>query len=84
MEGSYSRGEGRGGSGSAFGRRPKPRPAKNLVFDYKDADGLKSFVSETGKIVPRRISRLSAKQQRRLTREVKRARLMSILPFARR
>jgi small subunit ribosomal protein S18 len=89
MENSYhsrdrdrdSDGDSRGGGG--FRRRTKPRPAKDLKFDYKDAETLKAFVSESGKIVPRRVSRLSAEQQRQLTRAVKRARQASIMPFSR-
>ena len=73
-------GEGRGGG---FRRRSKPRPSKDLKFDYKDVETLKSFVSESGKIVPRRVSRLSAEQQRQLTRAIKRARQASIMPFSR-
>ena len=73
-------GEGRGGG---FRRRSKPRPSKDLKFDYKHVETLKSFVSESDKIVPRRVSRLSAEQQRQLTRAIKRARQASIMPFSR-
>ncbi len=50
-------------------------------FDYKDPQQLKYFITERGKIVPRRISGLTAKQQRRLTTAVKRARILALLPF---
>jgi len=53
----------------------------DFVFDYKDPQTLKHFITERGKIVPRRISGLSAKQQRALTQAIKRARIVALLPF---
>jgi len=50
-------------------------------INYKDTKGLKRFLSESGKILPRRRTGLSAKEQRRLTREVKRARHLALLPY---
>ncbi|MBV8885743.1 MAG: 30S ribosomal protein S18 [Chroococcidiopsidaceae cyanobacterium CP_BM_RX_35] len=50
-------------------------------IDYKDVDLLRKFVTERGKILPRRISGLTAKQQRDLTAAIKRARIMALLPF---
>ncbi len=50
-------------------------------IDYKDTKSLKRFLSESGKILPRRRTGLSAKMQRRLTREVKRARHLALLPY---
>ncbi|AFZ14587.1 SSU ribosomal protein S18P [Crinalium epipsammum PCC 9333] len=50
-------------------------------IDYKDVDLLRKFVTERGKILPRRISGLTAKQQRHLTLAIKRARLIALLPF---
>lgn len=55
--------------------------APDFEFDYKDPQTLKHFISERGKIVPRRISGLTAKQQRALTRAIKRARMISLLPY---
>jgi len=52
-----------------------------FVFDYKDPQTLRHFISERGKIVPRRISGLSAKQQRALTRAIKQARMIALLPY---
>lgn len=49
--------------------------------DYKDADLLKRFVSEKGKILPRRVTGTCAKHQRTLTGSIKRARIMALLPF---
>jgi small subunit ribosomal protein S18 len=50
-------------------------------FDYKDPQQLRHFITDRGKIVPRRISGLSAKQQRDLTRAIKRARNIALLPY---
>ncbi len=50
-------------------------------IDYKDVDLLKRFVSERGKILPRRVKGTSAKYQRKLTVAIKRARLMALLPY---
>ncbi|MES9858263.1 MAG: 30S ribosomal protein S18 [Sedimenticola sp.] len=49
--------------------------------DYKDLNLLKAFVSETGKIVPSRITGTKAKYQRKLTTAVKRARFLALLPY---
>ena len=54
---------------------------KNLVIDYKDADKLKKFVSEKGKILPRRVTGLCAKHQRKVTTDIKRARHIGLLPY---
>jgi small subunit ribosomal protein S18 len=56
-------------------------PDKDLVLDYKNPQLLKSFLSDRGKIVPARISGLSARQQRQLTHAIKRARMLALLPF---
>ncbi len=50
-------------------------------IDYKDVDLLRKFITERGKILPRRITGLTAKQQRDLTTAIKRARLLALLPF---
>ncbi|MDG4657566.1 30S ribosomal protein S18 [Ectobacillus antri] len=50
-------------------------------IDYKDVDLLKRFVSERGKILPRRVTGTSAKYQRKLTIAIKRARQMALLPY---
>ena len=50
-------------------------------IDYKDVDLLRKFVSERGKILPRRVTGTSAKYQRKLTRAIKRSRQMALLPF---
>ncbi|OPZ60796.1 MAG: 30S ribosomal protein S18 [Deltaproteobacteria bacterium ADurb.Bin510] len=55
---------------------------KNLKPDYKQTDLLKDFITERGKILPRRITGTCAAHQRALTLEIKRARLMALLPFS--
>lgn len=50
-------------------------------IDYKDVELLRKFITERGKILPRRITGLTSKQQKALTRSVKRARLLALLPF---
>lgn len=50
-------------------------------IDYKDVDLLKKFISERGKILPRRVTGTSAKYQRKLTTAIKRARIAALLPF---
>lgn len=53
---------------------------KNIVLDYKNPDQLRKFVSDKGKILPRRASGACAKHQREITMTVKRARHIAILP----
>ncbi len=54
----------------------------NIGIDYKDPKALKFFVSETGKLIPRRISGNCARHQRAVTVAVKRARQLALIPFA--
>jgi small subunit ribosomal protein S18 len=54
---------------------------ESLVIDYKDAQSLRYFVTERGKIVPRRISGSCAKHQREVVTAIKRARTIAFLPF---
>ncbi|ANX04056.1 MAG TPA: 30S ribosomal protein S18 [Immundisolibacter sp.] len=51
-------------------------------IDYKDLETLKQYISETGKIIPTRITGTSARYQRQLTRAIKRARFLSLLPYS--
>jgi small subunit ribosomal protein S18 len=70
-------------------RRPFFRRRKSCPFsgpnapkiDWKDVKLLQRFVSERGKIVPSRITAVSAKKQRELARAIKRARFMGLLPY---
>ncbi len=50
-------------------------------IDYKDTELLKKFISERGKILPRRVTGTKAKYQRKLTIAIKRARIVALLPF---
>jgi small subunit ribosomal protein S18 len=54
---------------------------KTLLIDYKDPKLLRSFLSETGKILPRRITGNTAKQQREICVAIKRARHLALLPY---
>ncbi len=53
----------------------------NLSINYKDAKSLRYFITERGKIIPRRISGTCAKHQRTLNQAIKRARTIALLPF---
>jgi len=75
----------------------KKKPAQNPLFkrkrycrftvggveqiDYKDVELLKDFITETGKIIPARLTGTSAKYQRQLTDAIKRARFLALLPY---
>lgn len=75
--------------GGGGGRRPFFRRRKSCPFsgknapkiDYKDVKLLSRYVSERGKIVPSRITAVSAKKQRLLARAIKRARYLALLPY---
>ncbi len=55
---------------------------KTLVLDYKEVKTLANFVTERGKIIPRRIYGNCAKHQRQMTEAIKRARQIALLPYA--
>jgi small subunit ribosomal protein S18 len=62
--------------------KPCPFTAAGVKeIDYKDVETLKMFITERGKILPRRITGVSAYHQRKLAAAIKRARYMAILPF---
>ena len=68
-----------------FFRRRKSCPfsgADAPAIDYKDVKLLQRYISERGKIVPSRITAVSAKKQRELSRAIKRARFLALLPYA--
>ena len=68
----------------AFFRRRKTCPFSGpdaIKIDYKDVKLLSRFISERGKIVPARITSVSAKKQRELARAIKRARTLALLPY---
>jgi len=73
------------GARRPFYRRRKSCPfsaAGAPVIDYKDVRLLSRFLSERGKIVPSRITAVSAKKQRELARAIKRARFLALLPYS--
>jgi len=53
----------------------------NKRIDYTDIDLLTKYITEQGKILPRRITGLSTKEQKKITKSIKRARLLSLIPF---
>ncbi|PZO56054.1 MAG: 30S ribosomal protein S18 [Phormidesmis priestleyi] len=63
-----------------FRRRVSPIQPDEKI-DYKDVDLLRKYVTERGKILPRRITGLTSKQQRDLTKAIKRARIVALLPY---
>ncbi|MDG2989592.1 30S ribosomal protein S18 [Candidatus Synechococcus calcipolaris G9] len=65
----------------AFYRRRISPVKPGDPIDYKDVDLLRRFITERGKILPRRVTGLTAKQQRQLAVAIKRARIMAFLPF---
>lgn len=73
-----------GGSRRPFFRRRKTCPFSGQnaqTIDYKDVKLLQRYVSERGKIVPSRITAVSAKKQRELAKAIKRARFIGLMPF---
>jgi small subunit ribosomal protein S18 len=65
---------------SYYRRRLSPIKPSDPI-DYKDVELLRKFITERGKILPRRITGLTAKQQRDLTVAIKRARIIALLPY---
>lgn len=63
-------------------KKQKTSPiSMNQKIDYKDIDLLSLFLTEQGKILPRRATGVTVQQQRKLTKAIKRARIISLLPF---
>ncbi|MGK5632521.1 30S ribosomal protein S18 [Streptomyces sp. URMC 123] len=63
--------------------RPNPLDAAGITYvDYKDTDLLRKFISDRGKIRSRRVTRVTAQQQRMLARAIKNAREMALLPYS--
>ena len=52
-----------------------------INFDYKNTDVLRQFITETGKIVPARVTGISASNQRKVTKSIKIARFLALLPY---
>ena len=75
-----------GGNGGGKMRRGRKKVCafcveKATEIDYKDVPKLKKYITESGKILPRRISGACAKHQRTLTEAIKRSRNIALLPF---
>ncbi|MFB7458227.1 30S ribosomal protein S18 [Streptomyces sp. NPDC088337] len=65
--------------------KPRPNPLEQAgisYIDYKDTDLLRRFISDRGKIRSRRVTRVTAQQQRLLARAIKNAREMALLPYS--
>ena len=84
-EGGEDQPRGRGGfrgRGKGFFRRKVCKfCVQNLTVDYKNPESLRRFVTERGKILPRRITGTCAKHQRALAKEIKRSRVLAFLPY---
>lgn len=76
---------GPGGGGRSGGRRGRRKvdyfQSSNTVPNYKEVDTLQRFMTDRAKIRPRRQTGLSAKNQRKLAREIKRARHLALIPY---
>jgi small subunit ribosomal protein S18 len=73
---------GRGGKGKVFFKKKVCKfCTQKLKIDYKDADTLRRFITDRGKILPRRITGTCAKHQRALALAIKQARTIALLPF---
>ena len=86
--GGSSGGGARGGRRGEYARKYPPRRKvctfcvdKVTYIDYKDTDLLRKFISDRGKIRSRRVTRVTAQQQRLLARAIKNAREMALLPY---
>jgi small subunit ribosomal protein S18 len=62
-------------------KQKMPLISLNQKFDYKNIDLLNLFLTEQGKIMPRRATGVTVQQQRKLAKAIKRARILSLLPF---
>ena len=72
----------RGGRGGSRRRRVSRLSAEKVDYiDYKDVKLLQSFIAENGKVMPRRLTGVTAWQQRKLTEAIKRARNLALLPY---
>jgi len=83
-DGGRDRGAGGGGGRRPFVRRRKTCPVSSKSspkIDYKDVKLLSRYISERGKMVPSRITAVSAKKQRALSTAIKRARYLGLLPY---
>jgi len=73
---------GKGGRGGIGGKRKLLSDEVVAKIDYKNPQILRSFVTDRGKMIPRRISGASARQQRVISTAIRRARMLALLPFS--
>jgi small subunit ribosomal protein S18 len=71
------------GEASARPRRKRVSPLADpsVVIDYKNPALLKHFLTDRGKIIPARVSTVTAAQQRQITKAIKRARILALIPY---
>ena len=69
-------------NGRSRPKRISPLADPTVVIDYKNPALLKYFVSDRGKIVPSRVSNVNSRQQRQLTRAIRRARILAVLAYS--
>lgn len=72
---------GRGGRKGFFRKKVCKFCAQKAKIDYKDPEGLRRYITERGKILPRRITGTCAKHQRALAQSIKRSRSLALLPY---
>nr|YP_010951536.1 30S ribosomal protein S18 [Laurencia catarinensis]WMP12475.1 30S ribosomal protein S18 [Laurencia catarinensis] len=65
-------------------KKKETREINNSKIDYKDIDLLRKFINDQGKILSRRSTGLNSKQQKKITKSIKRARILALLPFLKR
>lgn len=80
-QGDDSRGRGGPRKGGFFRKKVCKFCAQKMKIDFKDSDTLRRFITERGKILPRRITGTCPKHQRRLAVNIKRARSLALLPY---
>ena len=69
------------GRGERRRKRVSPLKDPTVVIDYKNPQLLKHFLTERGKVVPARITNVTARQQRQVTKAIKRARTLALIPY---
>ena len=57
------------------------KTSNSRSFNYIDIDMLTQYITEQGKILPRRVTGLTAKKQRKITKQIKKARILTLIPF---
>ena len=81
FDGDGGRGRGRGGNGARRRRMCRFCADEEVTIDYKNPQMLKYFITDRGKMIPRRITGTCAKHQRKLAVAIKRSRMVALMPF---